>query len=944
MTVPEPPSGSVTTAVNLPGALQWLQAHSEHSLTSRELAELLWLASRLPAQPSPTPRRPPDASKPGKFQPDTDSSKAISAERANEDKGAQPQPDLIDPFAPTVFPDRPAAEGAAAPEPLLPLAVLPDPALVAELQATLPVRLAQAPPLGDRGELLRALRPLLRRRPDPIRSCLDEERTAETWAQTQLLLPVFQPAQEPWFDQVLVLVDSGLTMEVWQGLAGELVTVLASSQVFPHVRLQRLAIDRLPSPPVALRAGVLVLLLTDAIGPHWWDGRMFDALDRWCCTCPVAILQLLPPWQWGRTALSVAQRVAVSNGETAVANSRYAVQLLDWWDDEPLSRAAVLPVIPLDHASLAPWSAVVMGEAGYTSSGVILPEPDGRVQRLADRQREEPPDTPEERWASFCASATPQAQRLLMVMATAPVLTLPVIGLLKEAKVHGATGSPLPIAEVLMSGLVRRLPEQEMVTDPNQLQFNLVPEVVDLLLERLSDADRLDVIRTVSALVERRWDSQIGEPSFAAVLLDPAVTHPDEGLSRGVGAFAALTARLLETLPGAEARAFAERIRQGTGLAPRPLWPAAMVFDEEPFEAAQLVDTPELEPIRTVAAQVVAQELEPIPFTTARLGADLTILRSAGSTWGFHEPFGHGALTLIQIPAGSFLMGSPEDEPERHSDEGPQHEVAIQEFFMAQTPITQAQWREVAGWQEREAERWGRELNPTPSQFCDQADSHHRPVEQVSWHDAIEFCNRLSQRTGRHYTLPSEAQWEYACRAGTTTPFAFGSTLSAELANYDAHFTYADGPKGESRKQTTPVGMFPANAWGLHDMHGNVWEWCLDHLYVSYEGVPADGSPWLSTTEPTKKATKETASDRETEEEGRLLRGGSWTYDPWFCRSASRNHGQPDGAYDSVGFRVVCLPQHPSSTEPLEGIPAGDQEGSRPAPVIGRLRPLIRTA
>jgi formylglycine-generating enzyme required for sulfatase activity len=243
-------------------------------------------------------------------------------------------------------------------------------------------------------------------------------------------------------------------------------------------------------------------------------------------------------------------------------------------------------------------------------------------------------------------------------------------------------------------------------------------------------------------------------------------------------------------------------------------------------------------------------------------------------------------------------MGSQEDEPQRHSDEGPQHAVTVQELFMAQSPITQAQWRQVAGWQEREAERWGRELNPNPSHFGDQADSDQRPVDNVSWHDAIEFCHRLSQRTGRHYTLPSEAQWEYACRAGTTTAFAFGATLSAELANYDATTTYGDGPKGEYREQTTPVGMFAANAWGLHDMHGNVWEWCLDHWHDSYEGAPSDGSAWL----------KPSAS----EEERRLLRGGSWLYRPWYCRSACRSHDQPVLAYSLVGFRVVCLPQGPS--------------------------------
>jgi len=256
------------------------------------------------------------------------------------------------------------------------------------------------------------------------------------------------------------------------------------------------------------------------------------------------------------------------------------------------------------------------------------------------------------------------------------------------------------------------------------------------------------------------------------------------------------------------------------------------------------------------------------------------------------------SLRLIQVPAGQFLMGSPADEPQRSEDEGPQHRVRLPGFLMAQSPITQAQWQQVAGWQERNAERWGRQLNPNPSRFSDQADSDNRPVEQVSWHDAIEFCHRLSQRTGRHYSLPSEAQWEYACRAGTTTPFAFGATLSAELANYNASSTYGDGPNGKYRKQTTPVGMYPANAWGLHDMHGNVYEWCLDHWHDSYEGAPSDGSAWL----------KPSSSD----EERRLLRGGSWRSIPRYCRSAFRGRYQPRYALGHVGFRVVCLPQGPS--------------------------------
>jgi formylglycine-generating enzyme required for sulfatase activity len=151
--------------------------------------------------------------------------------------------------------------------------------------------------------------------------------------------------------------------------------------------------------------------------------------------------------------------------------------------------------------------------------------------------------------------------------------------------------------------------------------------------------------------------------------------------------------------------------------------------------------------------------------------------------------------------------------------------------------------------------------------------------------------------------LPSEAQWEYACRGGTSTPFAFGETLSDELANYDASETYGNGLKGKNRKQTTPVGMFPANAWGLQDMHGNVWEWCLDDWHESYEGAPVNGSAWVDGAEGN--VSKGGVRDK-------LLRGGSWGSGPRNCRSAYRDHGRPGFAGISFGFRVVCLPQGPS--------------------------------
>ncbi|MEL7314439.1 MAG: SAV_2336 N-terminal domain-related protein, partial [Cyanobacteria bacterium J06559_3] len=183
-------------------------------------------------------------------------------------------------------------------------------------------------------------------------------------------------------------------------------------------------------------------------------------------------------------------------------------------------------------------------------------------------------------------------------------------------------------------------------------------------------------------------------------------------------------------------------------------------------------------------------------------------------------------LEMAAIPGGTFLMGSPENEPGRYQDEeGPQHEVAVPAFFMSRHPITQAQWQAVVA-----LEQVGRELDPDPSEFK----GNERPVEQVSWDDAMEFCARLSRLTGREYRLPTEAEWEYACRANTTTPFTFGETLTDKLANYDATTVFADEPKGEYRQATTIVGIFPVNAFGLHDMHGNVWEWCLDHWQGNY--------------------------------------------------------------------------------------------------------------
>ncbi|WP_334986875.1 formylglycine-generating enzyme family protein [Nostoc sp.] len=246
----------------------------------------------------------------------------------------------------------------------------------------------------------------------------------------------------------------------------------------------------------------------------------------------------------------------------------------------------------------------------------------------------------------------------------------------------------------------------------------------------------------------------------------------------------------------------------------------------------------------------------------------------------FSENLGNDVmLEMVAIPGGKFFMGSPEYELERNYSESPQHTVTVQPFFMGKFPVTQNQWAIVAA-----LKKVSIDLNSDPSRFK----GANRPVEQVSWDDAIEFCARLSNKTGKTYRLPSEAEWEYACRAGTTTPFYFGETITTYLANYNGYYTYNSGSMGESREQTTDVGNFPPNPFGLFDMHGNTWEWCQDTWHENYyNGAPTDASPWMS------------------ENKERLLRGGSWNSNPWICRSAFRGKWVSVVLNDRLGFRVV---------------------------------------
>lgn len=235
-------------------------------------------------------------------------------------------------------------------------------------------------------------------------------------------------------------------------------------------------------------------------------------------------------------------------------------------------------------------------------------------------------------------------------------------------------------------------------------------------------------------------------------------------------------------------------------------------------------------------------------------------------------------LEMVYLSGGTYMMGSPEDRG--NDSEHPQHFVTVKPLFMGKFAITQEQWSIVA-----KLPQVKRSLNPHPSYFK----GNLHPVEQISWYEAVEFCDRLSKYTGRQYRLPSEAEWEYACRGKTITPFYFGDTITSDLVNHDGSYTYALAPKGKYRKGTTPVGSFPANAFGLYDMHGNVWEWCADCWHDSYHNAPCDGRVWQDGGDDTM----------------RVMRGGSWFNVPRFCRSALRYKGESSLRDVFIGLRVV---------------------------------------
>ncbi len=933
---------------------------AERDDTSIEVAETLWLATKIEPVATVPAETPTPAPLPQPYAPVDD---------------LPPLPEASD------LPEVPA------PAPRANL-TLPSPQAGVLPPSTLPVWVADPAMLTNPLEIIRALRPLLQRIDTGLGKRLDEAATVDAIARTQLCLPILAPEQRPYFDLVVV-VDRSASMHIWQRLIKDVVRILKRYGLFWNVQVYDLLIDpeaHPPNRPVTLisnpqrpghrpseiidqRGQRIVVVLSDCAATYWWDGTLLPSLNDWGATMPTVVWQMLPPWMWRRTALGQGTAAAFSSDRYGVANHQLAIQIQEYEDPDELppdsptaDRRLPLPVVTSEVGDLTQWSAMVAGDRRQTPPGFVMPSQGGAVPRASTYAelatvRVQPTDDPDADLAAqqqalddiartrverFLELASPAAQRLVMLLAAAPVITLPVVRLIRDSMLYDVA-SPLPVAEVFLSGLLQRLPgqatsdleqaaqgeptsealsphesEQQPLDIQDLVQYDFAPRVRQVLLEFLPPVETIDVINSVSAAVDQRWN-RVSTEDFRAFLTDPRIEVPEA--LQNTKSFASVTADILSQL-GPDYDKFAQALRQGIPPPPHPdlgFDPSDFPFQDFEYEVAEFINFPPLAPFEFIEAHFepdddpnpfppplqpdestvitleiqpdtgTLQGLEPFNFivtTIQRPGqqqAEWEILRQEQQAYRLREPLpGTAPLDMVAIPGGTFLMGSPEDEPEGYADELPQHEVTVLPFFMGAYPVTQAQWWVVANLPQVE-----RELDSDPSNFK----GDNRPVESVSWYDAIEFCARLSAHTGRQYRLPTEAEWEYACRAGTTTPFHFGETTSSELANYDASSVYADGPKGEYRKETTPVDYFDvANAFGLSDMHGNVYEWCQDHWHSNYEGAPIDGSAWI-----------EGGNSEE-----RVRRGGSWYDAPRNCRSACRDNGVIVIRVSSFGFRVVC--------------------------------------
>ncbi len=720
-------------------------------------------------------------------------------------------------------------------------------------------------PLPKAGDISKALLPLARRIPGRLNDELDIDATVEQTAEANgLIIPILRAPLERCLE-IHLLIDNSPSMEFWGDL-GEVVASLFRWQgCFRDVRIWKFVtkenepqllsglnerdINSLISPG----GHRLFIVLTDTMGKAWRSGKAFAVLSTLGEKHSVTLAHIFPQSLWERTVLERAiTRPLIADGSEC-PNSKLEVggKLRT-----PRESLYLFPIFNLSANHFQTWASFIAGNPGNSIQGVLIRKEEPSEKEEVNTENE--PKDPKELLQEFQINASPEALELAKVLAAVPLIP-PVMRLAQSRFLPNTQHWHL--AEVFFSGLIKRWsPENREDVAVLDDWYDFHTGIRDLLLGDSPVQRTTEIWRGIGDFIESNYGSF---RDLQALIANPngSVTDMDW---RRYCYFAEVNAAIFKTWGGEYASLAAELTKtiSQNRKQPLPIFTAETVY----------VD---------IRGEIVNRETINVPYYDEPLNGEIEPIR------------------MMAIPQGEFWMGSPESEKERYSDESPQHLVKVPAFFMSQTPITQAQWKAVSGLPQE-----GQKLEPDPSRFK----GDNLPVERVSWYDAREFCARLSRLTGCDYRLPSEAQWEYACRAipnpvvkkpnqkPVYPPFHFGETLTSNLANYRATEIYQQEAKGEYRGKTTLVRSFSPNVFGLYDMHGNVWEWCEDDWHENYEGAPTDGSAWIETDKKAQKISKS------------VLRGGSWVNYPVNCRSACRSfYNGRDNRNNLIGFRVLCV-------------------------------------
>ena len=825
------------------------------------------------------------------------------------------------------------------------------------------VRIPDPFPLPSPAEIGKALLPLAKRVAGLWANELDIEATVEKTAEANgLPIVEFRQPLERWFE-IHLLVDRSPSMMLWDDfdLAQGVATLFRWQGFFRDVRVwqwdtsnskARLfsgteRIDREIASLIAPHQNRLFIVLTDTLGKAWRSGCAFSALALLGKKHSVTIAHIFPHYLWQRTALAQAiQRPLIIKESGNLHLSKRANSILQRGGRKLRTQGEIyqFPILNLQPNHFATWANFIVGGRKGFIQGVLIKQNDLDRSELESSQTEQKSEQKEiaeessvELLRGFLLDATPKAQELARILAAVPLIP-PVMRLAQRQFLENSEYWHL--AEVFFSGLLQKSELSPKDVTVLETWYEFKPKIRDLLLESSPVGRTIEIWREIGALIEDNYGSF---RDFQALIPNEDGSIEDAVTNRDLY-FAEVDASVFMTWGGEYAR-YGQELRQQLETHKQNQATKDLLFKTCTFDVATIdfEETFEYQYV-TVSYQKKEEIKHKRSFSSNNLSISEGILEPPGwkyknhqgENFYFHEKLIANKLSqcidMVYIPEGKFMMGTDEEEIKRLTDkfgdyfkrESPRHEVNIQSFYMSKYPITQRQWqmiaqrKDLAVNEEMELSLQQSRFKQNPQYFSypsTRNSSFDRPyymynpsyldypVEQVNWYQAKEFCDRLSKLTGKKYRLPTEAEWEYACRAvskgisdQSDQPFHFGQTITTDLANYDGmEHSYTDEEKGVHRKQTTPVGMFPPNAFGIYDLHGNVLEWCEDDWHDSYQGQdrPDDGTAWLS-------------NNNSGDVKEKALRGGSWNLYPHECRSAYRFYGSPHVNYNLFGFRVVC--------------------------------------